>query len=267
MRSASAARRWSSCSTASAPAASSTGSRAGCRRGRGLLHDRQLGPREQCRRRFGPPARRHGLPPLPLGRLPDPPFQAAARPDAGLGHAAQLHRFRRGSDLGGRHKVLGSKPLFIRPDQHHRLASAQGGRRGVQHRPRTNAEAGKLGPAPGFDRAVQLRRRLGQPFDRAGAFNSAAWAGYQDARCRSSSCARTMASASRPERRGAGSRRRSRPRRAPLCALQRHRHGRRLPRRQRSRRSCPPRAQAGLPAHGLRAALRPCRLRRSRPPI
>jgi 2-oxoisovalerate dehydrogenase E1 component len=70
---------------------------------------------------------------------------------------------------GGRHKVIGSKPLFI-PPQTSTIAS---------HLPKAVGAAFSIGIAkmlkledtplpPRFDRPRQLRRRLGQPFDRPG---------------------------------------------------------------------------------------------------
>ena len=174
---------------------------------RGLLHDRQLGPREQCRGRRGAAPRRHGLPPLPLQRLPDPPLEEAARPDPGLGHAAELRRLGRGSDL--RRPPQGDRleaALHPAADQHHRLASAQGGRRGVQHRHRPDAEAGRHAPARTM-RSSWPASATPRPIIRPRRARSTAPPGppIRARRCRSSSSARTMASASRRGRRAAGS--------------------------------------------------------------
>ena len=167
---------------------------------------------------------------------------------------------------GGRHKVLGSQPLFI-PPQTSTIAS---------HLPKAVGAAFSIGIA----RTLKLEdTRAAARFDRPAPASAtprptirprrarstrAAWAAYQGT---------PMPLVFLCEDNGIGISTRTprgwieaafqRPGRAQLCALQRPRHGRRLSRRARGRRLCPQRAQARLPAHGLRAALRPCRLRRA----
>ena len=178
---------------------------------------------------------------------------------------------RRGPDLG--RPAQGDRiEAAVHPaaDQHHRLASAQGGRRGVQHRHRQDAEA------RGDRRCRAIRSCC--------AASATPRPTIRPRRARSTPPpgppirARPMPIVFLCEDNGIGISTRT-PRgwieatfREPagprLCALQRLRHGRRLARRARGGRLSPAtRAQAGLPAHGLRAALRPCRLGRAGRPI
>ena len=266
-RSASPARRWSSSSTASASAARWTASRAGCRRAarastRSAARATRTMPRSP--RRCGSTT----WPSSTTARTPSRSTASKKLPgqtpcwDMLLSFAASAED----PISGGRHKVIGSKPL-VHPaaDQHHRLASAQGGRRGVQHRHRQDAEA------RGHRRCRATRSCCAasatpRPTIRPRRARSTPPPGppIRARRCRSSSCARTMASASRPGRRAAGSRRRSAT--APgsnMSIAAASTWSTPIAARARPRDYRPHRAQAGLPAHGLRPALRPCRLRRA----
>ena len=198
--------------------------------------------------------RRHGLPPLPVERLPDPPRPSRSPGQTPcLGHAAELRRLGRGPDL--RRPPQGDRiEAAVHPaaDQHHRLASAQGGGRGVQHRHRQDAEARRQ-PAGRAIRSCSPASATPRPTIRPRRARSTPPAGppIRARRCRSSSCARTMASASRRGRPGGWIEASFRDRPGlDYIALQRPRHGRRLSRRPRRRPLCPHPAQAGLPPHG-----------------
>ena len=164
---------------------------------------------------------------------------------------------------GGRHKVIGSKPLSI-PPQTSTIAS---------HLPKAVGAAFSIGIARTLkldDTAMPRDSVVLASFGDAsanhstaqGAFNTAAWAAYQGTPmpliflCEDNGIGISTQHAARLDRGLV-----PRPAGASLRPLQRPRHGRRLSRRARGRRFRPPRAQAGLPAHGYGAALRPCRLR------
>ncbi len=125
--------------------------------------------------------RRHGLPPLPVERLPDPPRQAscpARRPcwDMLLSFAASAED----PISGGRHKVIGSKPLSI-PPQTSTIAS---------HLPKAVGAAFSIGiarmlkledtPLPRDSIVLASFGDASANHSTAqGAFNTAAWAAYQ----------------------------------------------------------------------------------------
>ena len=167
---------------------------------------------------------------------------------------------------GGRHKVIGSKPLFI-PPQTSTIAS---------HLPKAVGAAFSIGIArmlkledtplpPRFDRARQLRRRLGQPFDRAGRVQHrrlGRLSGHADAArlpVRGQWHRHLDADPARLDR---GARSRT-GRRSNMSIAAASTWSTPIAARARPPAIARTRAQARLPAHGLRAALRPCRLRRA----
>ena len=148
--------------------------------GQGVLHDRVVGARRQCRRGSSAPGHRSCAAALPLGRVlprtgPSGRGVTSALRDVLLGIVAAAED----PIAGGRHKVFGSKTSGRDPaDLDGRLAPASGPRGGPVHAARPQARGGGAWPSDAVT-VCSFGDASANHSTATGAINAAIHAAYQ----------------------------------------------------------------------------------------